>query len=235
MTTIYIDTMREIVSPIISETDWITVISSGVSAILGALVGGFITYFTSNRLQHNRQKEKQKLLCSVLNDVLRQTKVILVGSFGEGKSLSPYGYIKNPHDATENIIPLFDSIISEIGILPSSKNKTLFIGLYTELKAFLICNGKYAAKLENLRKFRKEMLPENFVKLNCKNYMDYFDLDPILFEEEKNPKSVIHEDFFKAQKGLIDDLISVSEISWKMYLQLIDEIDTIINTSWEVK
>ena len=209
----------------------LNLITNLFSGFAGVIIGALIAYYMNTKLE----EKKQKQLCAILNDILKQTKVILVGSFGEGKSLSPYGYIKNPHDATENIIPLFDSIISEIGILPSSKNKTLFIGLYTELKAFLICNGKYAAKLENLRKFRKEMLPENFVKLNCKNYMDYFDLDPILFEEEKNPKSVIHEDFFKAQKGLIDDLISVSEISWKMYLQLIDEIDTIINTSWEIE
>lgn len=209
----------------------LNLITNLFSGFAGVLVGAFIAYLMNAQLE----KKKQQMLCSVLNDILKQTKVILVGTFGSTKAISPYGYIKISHDVIQIIIPLFDNIISEIGILPPSKNKTRTIELYTELKGFLACNEKYAIKLEKLKKFRQEMLPKNFVTLNCKNYMDYFDLDDILFKEEKNQNSVISKDFFRAQKILIDDLNSVSHISWNMYLSLIEKIDAIINTSWEVK
>lgn len=215
--------------------DWNNLFSGFAGVCFGVLVGGFITYFVNTTLECNKQKEKQKLLRSVLNDILKQTKVILVGSFGIGKAVSPYGYIKNAHEETNAILPLFDNIIAEVSILPHCKNKTQTIEVYTELKYFLSNNEKYKIKLENLKKFRKEMLPENFVKLKCKNYMDYFDLDDILFKEEKNPNSVINKDFFGAQKILIDDLNECSNISMNMYLSLIEKIDAIISTSWEAK
>ena len=132
-------------------------------------------------------------------------------------------------------MPLFDNLIAEIGILPPSKNKTLVIELYSELKGFLLNNSKYKIKLENLRRFRKEMIPEKFIKLNCKNCLDYFDIDPHLFREEKNPTSVIGKDFFKAQKDLINDLVKCSNATMILYDQLIKKIDTILNHSWEAK
>lgn len=213
----------------------INIISNLFSGFFGVIIGGFITYYTSNKLEQNRQKEKQKLLYLVLNDILKQIKVILVGSFGIGKAVSPYGYIKNAHEETTAIMPLFDNIITEVGILPPSRNKTLTIELYSELKFFLSSNEKYKIKLENLKKFRKEMVPEKFVTLKCKNYMDYFDIDIHLFNEEQKSNSVIDKDFFKAQKDLIDDLNKCSNIACKMYLELIDKIDDILNNDWEAK
>ena len=206
-----------------------------MTELLGVLIGCLITYFFSIRLENRNQKEKQRTLCNTLNDILKQIKVILVGTLGDGGNRSPYGYIKNVHEETQVIIPLFDNAISEIGILPPSKNKTLTIELYTELKAFLSNNEKYKIKLENLRKFRKEMIPEKFIKLNCKNCLDYFDIDPHLFKEEQNPKSVIDKNFFKAQKDLIDDLNECSNITWFSYTQLIKKIDTISKSSWEIE
>ena len=206
-----------------------------MTELLGVLLGCFITYFFSIRLEKKNQTERQKTLCASLNDILKQTKIILVGCFWEGKNVSPYGYIRGSHDETQAIMPLFDNIITEIGILPSSKNKTQTIELYTELKNFLSCNEKYKIRLENLKKFRKEMIPEKFIKLNCKNCLDYFDIEPYLFEEEKNEKSVISKDFFTAQKDLIDDLNNLSNITWELYLRLVDKIDTILNRSWETK
>ena len=213
----------------------INIISNLFSGFFGVIIGGLITYYTSNKLEQNRQKEKQKLLYSVLNDILKQIKVILVGSFGIGKAVSPYGYIKNAHEETTAIMPLFDNIIAEVGILPSSPNKTHTIELYSELKNFLSCGEKYRIKLEKLRQFRKEMVPEKFVTLKCKNYMDYFDIDPYLFNEESNPNSVIDKDFFKAQKDLIDDLKNASDLTCKMYLSLVSKIDDILNNDWEAK
>lgn len=211
----------------------INIISNLFSGFFGVIIGGFIAYYTSNKLEQNRQKEKQKLPYSVLNDILRQTKIILVGSFGIGKAVSPYGYIKNAHEETTAIMPLFDNIIAEVGVLPSSPNKTHTIELYSELKNFLSCGEKYRIKLEKLRQFRKEMVPEKFVTLKCKNYMDYFDIDPYLFNEESNPNSVIDKDFFKAQKTLIDDLKNASDLTCKMYLSLVSKIDDILNNDWE--
>ena len=215
--------------------EWIDVFSNLFSGFAGVVIGCYIAYYTSSKLESNRQKEKQKLLYSVLNDILKQIKIILVGSFGIGKAVSPYGYIKNAHEETNAILPLFDNIIAEVSILPPSLNKTYTIELYSELKGFLSCNEKYKIKLEKLKQFRKEMVPDKFVKLNCKNYMDYFDIDPYLFNEESNPNSVIDKDFFKAQKTLIDDLVEVSNITWNMYLNLVQKIDKIINNSWEAK
>ena len=206
-----------------------------MTELLGVLLGCLITYFFSIRLEKKNQKERQKTLCMSLNDILKQTKTILVGTLGDGGGRSPYGYIKNAHEETNCIMPLFDNLIAEIGILPPSKNKTLVIELYSELKGFLLNNSKYKIKLENLRRFRKEMIPEKFIKLNCKNCLDYFDIDPHLFREEKNPTSVIGKDFFKAQKDLINDLVKCSNATMILYDQLIKKIDTILNHSWEAK
>lgn len=206
-----------------------------MTELLGVLLGCLITYFFAIRLEKKNQKERQKTLCMSLNDILKQTKTILVGTLGDGGGRSPYGYIKNAHEETNCIMPLFDNLIAEIGILPPSKNKTLVIELYSELKGFLLNNSKYKIKLENLRKFRKEMIPEKFIKLNCKNCLDYFDIDPHLFREEKNPTSVIGKDFFKAQKDLINDLVKCSNATMILYDQLIKKIDTILNHSWEAK
>lgn len=206
-----------------------------MTELLGVLLGCLITYFFAIRLEKKNQKERQKTLCMSLNDILKQTKTILVGTLGDGGGRSPYGYIKNAHEETNCIMPLFDNLIAEIGILPPSKNKTLVIELYSDLKGFLLNNSKYKIKLENLRKFRKEMIPEKFIKLNCKNCLDYFDIEPHLFREEKNPNSVIGKDFFKAQKDLIDDLNKVSGITMILYDKLIKKIDTILNHSWEAK
>lgn len=206
-----------------------------MTELLGVLLGCLITYFFAIRLEKKNQKERQKTLCMSLNDILKQTKTILVGTLGDGGGRSPYGYIQNAHEETNCIMPLFDNLIAEIGILPPSKNKTLVIELYSELKGFLLNNSKYKIKLENLRKFRKEMIPEKFIKLNCKNCLDYFDIDPHLFSEEKNPNSVIGKDFFKAQKDLINDLNKVSGITMILYDKLIKKIDTILNHSWEAK
>ena len=206
-----------------------------MTELLAVLLGCLITYFFSIRLEKKNQKERQKTLCASLNDVLKQTKTILVGTLGDGGGRSPYGYIKNAHEETNCIMPLFDNLIAEIGILPPSKNKTLVIELYSELKGFLLNNSKYKIKLENLRKFRKEMIPEKFIKLNCKNCLDYFDIDPHLFREEKNPTSVIGKDFFKAQKDLINDLVECSNATMILYDQLIQKIDIIFNHSWEAK
>ena len=109
------------------------------------------------------------------------------------------------------------------------------IELYTELKNFLSNNEKYKIKLENLRKFRKEMIPQNFSKLNCKNYMDYFDLDIYIFNEEKKEHPLISKDFFDAQKTLIDDLVNLSNLTEQLYFQLIFKIENILNNSWENK
>ncbi len=206
-----------------------------MTELLGVLLGCLITYFFAIRLEKKNQKERQKILCMSLNDILKQTKTILVGTLGDGGGRSPYGYIKNAHEETNCIMPLFDNLIAEIGILPPSKNKTLVIELYSELKGFLLNNSKYKIKLENLRKFRKEMIPEKFIKLNCKNCLDYFDIDPHLFREEKNPNSVIGKDFFKAQKDLINDLVKCSNATMILYDQLIQKIDIILNHSWEAK
>ena len=206
-----------------------------MTELLGVLLGCLITYFFSIRLEKKNQKERQKTLCMSLNDILKQTKTILVGTLGDGGGRSPYGYIKNAHEETNCIMPLFDNLIAEIGILPPSKNKTLVIELYSELKGFLLNNSKYKIKLENLRKFRKEMIPEKFIKLNCKNCLDYFDIEPHLFREEKNPNSVIGKDFFKAQKDLINDLVKCSNATMILYDQLIQKIDIILNHSWEAK
>ena len=206
-----------------------------MTELLGVLLGCLITYFFAIRLEKKNQKERQKTLCMSLNDILKQTKTILVGTLGDGGGRSPYGYIKNAHEETNCIMPLFDNLIAEIGILPPSKNKTLVIELYSELKGFLLNNSKYKIKLENLRKFRKEMIPEKFIKLNCKNCLDYFDIDPHLFREEKNPTSVIGKDFFKAQKDLINDLVKCSNATMILYDQLIKKIDTILTHSWEAK
>lgn len=215
--------------------NWNNLFSGFAGVCFGVLVGGFITYFVNTKLERNKLKDKQKLLYSVINDLLKQIEIILVGSFGDGGGKSPYGYIKNAHEETQCIMPLFDNIIPETGILPSSKNKTLTIQLYSELKFFLSNNEKYKIKLDNLKKFRKEMVPDNFVTLKCKNYMDYFDIDVYLFAEEKNEKSVIDKDFFQAQKTLIDDLNKCSNITYNMYLGLIDKIDTILNNDWKAK
>ena len=206
-----------------------------MTELLGVLLGCIITYFFSIRLEKKNRIERQKTLCESLNDVVAQTKIILVGTLGDGGIRSPYGYIKNAHEETQCIMPLFDNLISEIGILPPSKNKTLVIQLYTELKAFLANNQKYKIKLENLKKFRQEMVPDEFVTLKCKNYMDYFDIDPHLFKEESNPNSIIDKDFFKAQKDLIGDLNKLSNITWFLYEHLMDEINTILSNSWEAK
>lgn len=206
-----------------------------MTELLGVLLGCVITYFFSIRLEKKNRLERQQTLCASLNDVLKQTKTILVGSLGDGGGRSPYGYIKNAHEETQCIMPLFDNLIAEIGILPPSKNKTLTIEVYSELKFFLSCNEKYNVKLENLKKFRKEMVPKEFIKLNCKNSQDYFDIDPYLFREEKNPNSVIEKDFFKAQKDLIIDLVELSNITMVLYDKLIKKIDTILNHSWKAK
>ena len=113
--------------------NWNNLFSGFAGVCFGVLVGGFITYFVNSKLENKKLKEKQKLLYSVLNDLLKQIEVILVGSFGVAKAVSPYGYIKNAHEETQCIMPLFDNIIPEIGVLPSSKNKTLTIQLYSEL------------------------------------------------------------------------------------------------------
>jgi len=206
-----------------------------MTELLGVLLGCLITYFFSIRLEKKNQKERQKTLSASLNDVLKQTKTILVGTLGAGGGRSPYGYIKNAHEETNCIMPLFDNLIAEIGILPPSRNKTLTIELYTELKEFLANNQKYKIKLDNLKKFRKEMIPEKFIKLNCKNCLDYFEIEPHLFREEKNPNSVIGKDFFKAQKDLINDLVKCSNATMILYDKLIKKIDTILNHSWEAK
>lgn len=211
----------------------IGIMSNLFSGFAGVCIGGVIAYFINTKLERNKLKEKQKLLYSVLNDLLKQIEVILVGSFGDGGARSPYGYIKCPHEETKTIIPLFDNILSEVSILPPSQNKTLTIQLYSELKFFLSNNEKYKIKLEKLKEFRKEMVPENFVTLKCKNYMDYFDIDQYLFAEEKNRKSVIDKDFFQAQKTLIDNLNHLSDVTLKLYSQLIIKIDIILNNSWE--
>lgn len=216
-------------------TEITSVITNLFSGFAGVLVGGYITYCVNNKLETKKQKQKEFLICSVLNDLLKQTKLILNESLGKNKAISPYGYIKNAHEETKTIMPLFDNLIAEIGILPPSKNKTLIIQLYTELKEFLACNEKYNIKVESLRRFRKEMVPEKFIKLNCKNCLDYFDIDPLLFREEKNPNSVIDKDFFKAQKILIDDLNKLSDITMMLCEKLIKKIDTILNHSWEAK
>ena len=215
--------------------EMIDIISNLFSGFAGVCIGGLIAYFINTKLERNKLKEKQKLLYSVINDLLKQIEVILVGSFGDGGARSPYGYIKCPHEETQCIMPLFDNIIPEIGILPSSKNKTLTIQLYSELKLFLSNNEKYKIKLEKLKEFRKEMIPENFVTLKCKNYMDYFDIDVYLFAEEENKKSVIDKDFFKAQKDIIDNLKHLSKITCELYSNLIIKIDTILNNDWEAK
>ncbi len=202
---------------------------------IGVFIGGFITYFVNTKLERNKLKEKQKMLYSVLNDVLKQIRTILFESIGDGGLKSPYGYIKNAHEETKVILPLFSNIISEINVLPPSRNKTLIIEIYSELNFFLSNNEKYKIKLDNLKKFRKEMVPENFVTLKCKNYMDYFDIDVYLFAEEKNKKSVIDKDFFKAQKDLINDLVYLSGLTMNQYMQLITKIDTILNNDWEAK
>lgn len=215
--------------------NWNNLFSEFAGVCFGVLVGGFITYFVNTKLERNKLKDKQKLLYSVINDLLKQIEVILVGSFGDGGGKSPYGYIKNAHEETKTIIPLFNNILSEVSILPPSQNKTLTIQLYSELKFFLSNNEKYKIKLDNLKKFRKEMVPDNFVTLKCKNYMDYFDIDVYLFKEEKNKKSVIDKDFFKAQKDLIDNLVYLSGLTMNQYMQLITKIDTILNNDWEAK
>ncbi len=204
------------------------------SGFAGVCIGGFITYFINNKVEEKRLNEKQKLLYSVLNDILKQVKVILVGTF-EGAAKSPYGYYRNPHTETKAIIPLFDNLISEVSILPSSKNKTLLIELYTELKDFIYNNENYKIRLENLRLFRKEMMPDNFTTLNCKNYMDYFDVDIILFNEERKLNSLISKDFFKAQRTLIDNLCFLSDLTEKTCANLIFKIDDILSNSWENK
>ncbi len=213
----------------------IDIISNLFSGFAGVCIGGFITYIVSIRLENKTQKEKQKLLYSVLNDVLKQIRTILFESIGDGGLKSPYGYIKNSHEETKVILPLFSNIISEINILPPSRNKKLTIEIYSELNFFLSNNEKYKIKLDNLKKFRKEMVPENFVTLKCKNYMDYFDIDVYLFAEEKNKKSAIDKDFFKAQKDLINDLVYLSGLTMNQYMQLITKIDTILNNDWEAK
>ena len=86
-----------------------------------------------------------------------------------------------------------------------------------------------------MRKFIKEMIPEKFIKLNCKNCLDYFEIEPHLFREEKNRNSAIDKDFFNAQKDLINDLVKCSEITMILYDQLIKKIDTILNHSWKAK
>jgi len=209
---------------------WIISLFSG---LIGVVVGAILSYLMNLRLE----KKKQKQVCSVLNDILKQTKIILNGTIGYtgGYARSPYGYFKNAHEETQAVMPLFDNIIADLGVLPPSKNKTLVIELYTELKGLLSNGQKYKIKLENLRKFRKEMIPKKFIKLNCKNSQDYFDIDPYLFKEESNRNSIIDKDFFKAQKILIDDLIHLTNISWYIYEQLIEKIDTILNHSWEAK
>ena len=209
----------------------LNLITNLFSGFAGVIIGALIAYYMNNKME----EKKQRMLYSVLNDILKQIKVILVGSFGIGKAVSPYGYIKNAHEETTAIMPLFDNIIAEVGILPSSPNKTHTIELYSELKNFLSCGEKYRIKLEKLRQFRKEMVPEKFVTLKCKNYMDYFDIDPYLFNEESNPNSVIDKDFFKAQKTLIDDLKNASDLTCKMYLSLVSKIDDILNNDWEAK
>ena len=209
----------------------LNLITNLFSGFAGVIIGALIAYYMNNKME----EKKQRMLYSVLNDILKQIKVILVGSFGTGKAVSPYGYIKNAHEETTAIMPLFDNIIAEVGVLPSSPNKTHTIELYSELKNFLSCGEKYRIKLEKLRQFRKEMVPEKFVTLKCKNYMDYFDIDPYLFNEESNPNSVIDKDFFKAQKTLIDDLKNASDLTCKMYLSLVSKIDDILNNDWEAK
>ncbi len=209
----------------------LNLITNLFSGFAGVIIGALIAYYMNNKME----EKKQRMLYSVLNDILKQIKVILVGSFGIGKAVSPYGYIKNAHEETTAIMPLFDNIITEVGVLPSSPNKTHTIELYSELKNFLSCGEKYRIKLEKLRQFRKEMVPEKFVTLKCKNYMDYFDIDPYLFNEESNPNSVIDKDFFKAQKTLIDDLKNASDLTCKMYLSLVSKIDDILNNDWEAK
>ena len=202
---------------------------------IGIFIGGFITYFINTKLERNKLKEKQELLYSVLNDLLKQIKVILIGSFSGSGLRSPYGYIKNSHEETRVILPLFDKILSEISILPPSENKTLTIEVYSELNFFLSNNEKYKIKLDNLKNFRKEMVPENFVTLKCKKYMDYFDLDSILFDEEKKRNSLIDKDFFKAQRDLINYLKRLSDLTMNQYSQLITKIDTILNNDWKAK
>ena len=56
-----------------------------------------------------------------------------------------------------------------------------------------------------------------------------------MFAEEKNEKSVIDKDFFKAQKNLINDLVYLSGLTMNQYMQLITKIDTILNNDWETK
>ena len=213
----------------------IDIISNLFSGFAGVCIGGLIAYIINTKLERNKLKEKQKLLYSVINDLLKQIEVILVGAMGDGGLRSPYGYIKNSHKETKVILPLFDNIISEVSILPPSQNKTLTVELYSELNFFLSNNEKYQIQLNNLKKFRKEMVPENFVTLKCKNYMDYFDIDVYLFNEEKNKKSVIDKDFFKAQKDLIDNLNFLSTLTMEQYSKLIIKIDTILNNDWEAK
>ncbi len=215
--------------------EMIDIISNLFSGFAGVCIGGFITYIVSIRLENKNQKEKQKLLYSVLNDVLKQIRTILFESIGDGGLKSPYGYIKNVHEETKVILPLFSNIISEINVLPPSRNKTLTIEIYSELNFFLSNNEKYQIKLDNLKKFRKEMIPENFITLKCKNYMDYFDLDSILFAEEKKRNSLIDKDFFKAQKILIDNLNYLSVLTMDQYSHIITKIDTILNNDWKAK
>lgn len=210
-------------------------ISNLFSGFAGVCIGGLIAYIINTKLERNKLKEKQELLYSVLNDLLKQIEVILIGSFSGSGLRSPYGYIKNSHEETKVILPLFDKIISEISILPPSKNKTLTIEVYSELNFFLSNNEKYKIKLDNLKNFRKEMVPENFVTLKCKKYMDYFDLDSILFDEEKKRNSLIDKDFFKAQQDLINYLKRLSDLTMNQYSQLIIKIDTILNNDWKAK
>lgn len=215
--------------------EMIDIISNLFSGFAGVCIGGLIAYFINTKLEHDKLKEKQKLLYSVINDVLKQIRTILSESIGDGGLRSPYGYIKNAHEETKVILPLFNNIISEVSILPQSYNKTLTIEVYSELNFFLSNSEKYKIKLDNLKNFRKEMVPENFVTLKCKNYIDYFDIDVYLFAEEKKEKSVIDKDFFKAQKDLINDLVYLSGLTMNQYMQLITKIDTILNNDWEAK
>ena len=207
-------------------------ITNLLSGFTGVFVGGLITYFFSKKLETNKLKEKQKLLCSILNDIIKQVQNILVNTFEfDINKKSPYGYIKSSYEEIETIMPLFDNIIAELSILPSSKNKTLLIELYSELKLFLFNNKKYKIKLENLKNFRKEMIPDNFVKLKCKNYMDYFSIDDYIFSEESNPNSIIDKDFFKAQKTIINKLLFISSLIEKSYFQLMFKMDELLLTT----
>lgn len=201
MTTIYIDTMREIVSPIISETDWITVISSGVSAILGALVGGYYTLKSADKAHlHNLELEKNKQYKQEMTTIVslaEELKVIMECYQDEFAQLfdtikNDY-YLRTSYIITQEYFTVYKNNADKLGLIQDDVLRNLFIKIHILLNRFIenlkIYDVSYKALLERRINILQTVLPQYFNARLLRGFdveKGFDEFKKLVKEQEKN-------------------------------------------------